>query len=32
MTNYYKFRNGGSDAGVNEFIKSVLQKPVPPKP
>ena len=32
MTNYYKFRHGGSDAGLDEFIKSALQKPVPPKP
>jgi phage shock protein A len=29
---YYKFRHGGSDAGLTEFIASVLQKPVPPKP
>jgi len=32
MTNYYKFRHGGSDAGLTEFIQSALQKPVPPKP
>jgi tetratricopeptide (TPR) repeat protein len=32
MTNYYKFRHGGSDAGLTEYIASVLQKPVPPKP
>src|SRR5262245_52634387 len=32
MTNYYKFRHGGSDAGLNEAIQSALQKPVPPKP
>jgi len=31
-SNYYKFRHGGSDAGLTEFIASVLQKPVPPKP
>jgi tetratricopeptide (TPR) repeat protein len=31
-TTYYKFRHGGSDAGLTEFIASVLQKPVPPKP
>lgn len=32
MTTYYKFRNGGSDAGLTEFIASSLQKPLPPKP
>ena len=32
MSNYYKFRNGGSDAGMTEFIAGVLQKPLPPKP
>jgi tetratricopeptide (TPR) repeat protein len=32
MSNYYKFRHGGSDAGLDDFIKSALQKPVPPKP
>jgi tetratricopeptide (TPR) repeat protein len=32
MTNYYKFRHDGSDAGINEFIATVLQKPLPPKP
>jgi tetratricopeptide (TPR) repeat protein len=32
MSNYYKFRHGGSDVGLDEFIKSALQKPVPPKP
>ena len=32
MTNYYKFRHAGSDGGLTEFIASVLQKPVPPKP
>ena len=31
-SNYYKFRHGGSDAGLTEFIASVLQKPLPPKP
>ncbi|HEX6717511.1 MAG TPA: hypothetical protein VF088_10385 [Pyrinomonadaceae bacterium] len=31
-SNYYKFRHGGSDAGLNEFITGALQKPVPPKP
>lgn len=32
MSNYYKFRHGGSDAGLNEFIAAALQKPLPPKP
>lgn len=32
MSTYYKFRNGGSDAGMNEFINGILQKPLPPKP
>ena len=32
LTNYYKFRHDGSDAGINEFIAAALQKPLPPKP
>ena len=32
LTTYYKFRNGGSDAGIDEFIKGSLQKPLPAKP
>jgi tetratricopeptide (TPR) repeat protein len=32
MTNYYKFRHEGSDAGMTEFINTILQKPLPPKP
>jgi len=32
LTNYYKFRHEGSDAGINEFITAALQKPLPPKP
>lgn len=32
LTNYYKFRHGGSDAGLTEFIAASLQKPLPPKP
>ena len=32
LTNYYKFRHDGSDAGINEFITASLQKPLPPKP
>jgi len=32
LTNYYKFRHGGSDAGISEFITASMQKPLPPKP
>ena len=32
LSNYYKFRHQGSDAGMNEFIKTSLQKPLPAKP
>ncbi|HJS23188.1 MAG TPA: hypothetical protein VJ751_02375 [Pyrinomonadaceae bacterium] len=32
MSNYYKFRHEGSDAGMTEFINAALQKPLPPKP
>ena len=32
LTNYYKFRNNNSDAGINEFIKAAPLKPLPPKP
>jgi len=32
LSNYYKFRHEGSDAGINEFIAASLQKPLPPKP
>jgi tetratricopeptide (TPR) repeat protein len=32
LTNYYKFRHEGSDAGLKEFIAASLQKPLPPKP
>jgi tetratricopeptide (TPR) repeat protein len=32
LTAYYKFRHGGSDAGLKEFIDAALQKPLPPKP
>ena len=32
LTNYYKFRHDGSDAGITEFINSSMQKPLPPKP
>jgi hypothetical protein len=29
LTNFYKFRNNNSDAGLNELIASVLAKPLP---
>jgi tetratricopeptide (TPR) repeat protein len=32
LSNYYKFRHDGSDAGLTEFIAASLQKPLPPKP
>jgi tetratricopeptide (TPR) repeat protein len=32
LTNYYKFRHEGSDAGLTEFIASALSRPLPPKP
>lgn len=32
MSNYYKFRHEGSDTGMTEFINTILQKPLPPKP
>lgn len=32
LTNYYKFRHNGSDAGITEFIAASMQKPLPPKP
>lgn len=32
MTNYYKFRHEGSDAGITEFIAAAMQKPLPQKP
>ena len=32
LTQYYKFRHGDSDAGLNELIASSLSKPLPPKP
>jgi hypothetical protein len=32
LTNYYKFRHADSVAGIDEFIKAALQKPLPPKP
>jgi hypothetical protein len=32
LTELYKFRNNGSDAGLNEMIAGVLAKPIPPVP
>ncbi|HEX2270992.1 MAG TPA: hypothetical protein VHH35_15715 [Pyrinomonadaceae bacterium] len=32
MSNYYKFRNNNSEAGMTELIAGVLAKPLPPKP
>jgi tetratricopeptide (TPR) repeat protein len=32
LTNYYKFRHDGSDAGLTEYIASALSRPLPPKP
>ena len=32
MSTYYKFRHGGTDTGMTEFIATALQKPLPPKP
>ncbi|HEV8367471.1 MAG TPA: hypothetical protein VGQ39_05920 [Pyrinomonadaceae bacterium] len=32
FTNYYKFRHGGSDAGLTEFVASALSRPLPAKP
>jgi tetratricopeptide (TPR) repeat protein len=32
LTNYYKFRNNGTDTGLTDFIAASLKKPLPPKP
>ena len=32
LTNYYKFRHPEGEAGLNDFIKTALQRPLPPKP
>ncbi len=32
LTDFYKFRHEGSDAGLNELIASVLSRPLPAKP
>ena len=31
LTNFYKFRHQGSDAGLTDFIASALSRPLPPK-
>jgi len=32
LTNFYKFRHDGSDAGLTDFIANVSKQPLPPKP
>lgn len=32
LSNYYKFRHGGSDTGMTEYIAGVLKTPLPAKP
>ena len=32
MSTYYKFRHNNTDAGLTDYITTVLQKPLPPKP
>lgn len=32
LTTWYKFRNNNSDAGMNELIAGILDKPLPPEP
>jgi hypothetical protein len=32
LTTWYKYRNKGSDAGLNDLIAGVLSKPLPPEP
>jgi tetratricopeptide (TPR) repeat protein len=32
LTTWYKFRNNGSDAGMNEMVASIVSKPLPPEP
>lgn len=32
LTNYYKFRHGGADTGLTEYVASALARPLPPKP
>ena len=32
LSTYYKFRHDGTETGMDDFIKTSLQKPLPPKP
>ena len=32
LSNFYKFRHDGSDAGMAEFIANSMKQPLPPKP
>jgi len=32
LTRWWKYRNNNTDAGMNEFIASVVTKPLPPEP
>ena len=32
LTTWYKFRNNGSDTGMNELVAGILSKPLPPEP
>jgi hypothetical protein len=32
LTTWYKYRHNGSDAGMNEFVASIVSKPLPPEP
>jgi len=32
LATWYKYRHNASDAGMNEFVASVLSKPLPPEP
>jgi len=32
LTQYWKFRHGDSEAGLNEYIAAALSRPLPPKP
>ncbi|MEP6919728.1 MAG: hypothetical protein ABI967_01295 [bacterium] len=32
LTDFYKFRHEGSDAGLTELVAGVMSKPLPPKP
>ncbi|HJU94054.1 MAG TPA: hypothetical protein VJ656_14030, partial [Pyrinomonadaceae bacterium] len=32
LSNYYKFRHSGTEDGMQDFIKTAPQKPLPPKP